>query len=111
MKQWNRLNSIAVKLVMGFFTVIVLIIALGIVSYYTSSNALVKSYEQSMTGTVKATATYLELGMSQVSAEAQKIVSDNDFYNYYRGAYKNDKPGSICSGAPVQYCPVRGQRK
>lgn len=92
MKQWNRLNSIAVKLVMGFFTVIVLIIALGIVSYYTSSNALVKSYEQSMTGTVKATATYLELGMSQVSAEAQKIVSDNDFYNYYRGAYKNDKP-------------------
>lgn len=88
----KQLNSIAVKLVMGFFSVIVLIIALGVVSYYTSSSALVKSYEQSMTGTVKATATYLELGMSQVSAEAQKIVSNNDFYNYYRGAYKNDKP-------------------
>ena len=53
---------------------------------------MLKSHKQSMAGTINTTATYLELGMSQVSSEAQKIIENNDFYNYYRGAYKNDKP-------------------
>lgn len=92
MKQLNKLNSIAVKLIAGFMVVIVLIIAFGTVSYNSSSSAMLKSHKQSMAGTINTTATYLELGMSQVSSEAQKIIENNDFYNYYRGAYKNDKP-------------------
>ena len=72
--------------------VIVLIIALGVVSYNSSSTAMTNSYKQNMAGTVNTTSTYLELGMSQVSAEAQKIIDNSDFYNYYRGAYKNDRP-------------------
>ena len=92
MKQLNKLNSIAVKLIAGFMVVIVLIIAFGTVSYNSSSSAMIKSHKQSMAGTINTTATYLELGMSQVSSEAQKIIENNDFYNYYRGAYKNDKP-------------------
>lgn len=92
MKQLNKLNSIAVKLIAGFMVVIILIIALGMVSYNSSSSAMLDSYKQSMAGTVSTTATYLELGMSQVSAEAQKIIENSDFYNYYRGAYKNDRP-------------------
>lgn len=91
MKQ-SKLNSIAVKLISGFMVVIILIIVLGAVSYNSSSSAMRESYKQSMTGTVSATATYLELGMSQVTAEAQKIMENNDYYNYYRGAYKNDHP-------------------
>ena len=46
---------------------------------------MLKSHKQSMAGTINTTATYLELGMSQVSSEAQKIIENNDFYNYYRG--------------------------
>jgi len=88
----NKLNSIAVKLISGFMVVIVLILVLGIVCYNSASSALLKSYKQNMAGTVNTTATYLGLGMSQVRSEAQKIVENNDFYNYYRGAYKNDKP-------------------
>ena len=37
MKQLNKLNSIAVRLISGFMVVIVLIIALGVVSYNSSS--------------------------------------------------------------------------
>lgn len=92
MKQMNKLNSIAVRLISGFMVVIVLIIALGVVSYNSSSTAMTNSYKKNMAGTVNTTSTYLELGMSQVSAEAQKIIDNSDFYNYYRGAYKNDKP-------------------
>lgn len=92
MKQLNKLNSIAVRLISGFMVVIVLIIALGVVSYNSSSTAMTNSYKKNMAGTVNTTSTYLELGMSQVSAEAQKIIDNSDFYNYYRGAYKNDKP-------------------
>lgn len=92
MKQLNKLNSIATRLVSGFMVVIVLIIALGVVSYNSSSSAMLNSYKHNMAGTVNTTATYLELGMSQVSSEAQKIIDNSDFYNYYRGAYKNDKP-------------------
>ncbi len=92
MKQLNKLNSIAVRLISGFMVVIVLIIALGVVSYNSSSAAMTNSYKQNMAGTVNTTSTYLELGMSQVSAEAQKIIDNSDFYNYYRGAYKNDRP-------------------
>lgn len=92
MKQLNKLNSIATRLVSGFMVVIILIIALGVVSYNSSSTAMLNSYKQNMAGTVNTTATYLELGMSQVSSEAQKIIDNSDFYNYYRGAYKNDKP-------------------
>ena len=92
MKQLNKLNSIAVRLISGFMVVIVLIIALGVVSYNSSSTAMTNSYKQNMAGTVNTTSTYLELGMSQVSAEAQKIIDNSDFYNYYRGAYENDRP-------------------
>ena len=92
MKQLNKLNSIAVRLISGFMVVIVLIIALGVVSYNSSSTAMTNSYKQNMAGTVNTTSTYLELGMSQVSAEAQKIIDNSDFYNYYRGAYKNERP-------------------
>ena len=92
MKQANKLNSIAFKLVSGFMVVIVLIILLGTISYNSSSSAMSRSYEQNMTSTVSTTATYLELGMSQVTAEAQKIIDNIEFYNYYRGTYKNDGP-------------------
>lgn len=92
MKQLNKLNSIAFKLISGFMVVVVLIIVLGAVSYNSSSSAMLKSYKQNMAGTVNATATYLNLGMSQIHAEAQKITEDSDYYNYYRGAYKGNKP-------------------
>ena len=77
MKQLNKLNSIAVKLIAGFMVVIVLIIAFGTVSYNSSSSAMLNSHKQSMAGTINTTATYLELGMSQVSSEAQKIIENN----------------------------------
>jgi len=92
MKQFNKLNSIAVKMVSGFMVVIIFIIVLGAVSYNSSSSAMLDSYKKSMAGTVNTTAAYLNLGMSQVSAEAQKIIENGDFYNYYRGAYRKDKP-------------------
>lgn len=92
MKQFNKLDSIAFKMVSGFMVVIIFIIVLGAVSYNSSSSAMLDSYKKNMAGTVSATATYLNLGMSQVSAEAQKIIDNGDFYNYYRGAYRNDKP-------------------
>ncbi len=95
MKQEKKPKSIAFKLVSGFMVVIVLIIVLGIVSYNRSSRAMLESYEKNMTGTVNATATYLDLGMSQVRAEAQKIIDNNDFYNYYRGHIKTINPGNI----------------
>lgn len=60
MKQLNRLNSIATRLVSGFMVVIVLIIVLGVVSYNSSSTAMINSYKQNMAGTVNTTATYLE---------------------------------------------------
>lgn len=92
MNQINKFNSIAAKLILGFMVVIILIICLGTVCYNSSSSAMSQSYRKTMAGTVGTTATYLELGMSQVSAEAQKIIDDNDFYTYYRGTYKNDRP-------------------
>lgn len=92
MHAMNKLNSIATKLIAGFMVVIILIILLGVISYNTSSSSMTKSYKQNMEGTISTTATYLELGMSQVSAEAQKMIDNNDFYKYYRGAYKNDAP-------------------
>lgn len=92
MKQSNKLNGIATKLIAGFMVVIILIIVLGTVSYNSSSSAMTRSYKQNMAGTVSTTATYLELGMSQVQSEAKKIIDNSDFYNYYRGAYRNDHP-------------------
>lgn len=92
MKHINKLNNIAIKLISGFMIVIVLIILLGTISYNTSSSAMLKSYKQNMAGTVTTTATYLELGMSQITAEAEKIINNSDFYKYYRGTYKNDAP-------------------
>ena len=78
MKHINKLNNIAVKLISGFMIVIVLIILLGTISYNTSSSAMLKSYKQNMAGTVTTTATYLELGMSQITAEAEKIINNSN---------------------------------
>lgn len=90
--KFNKLNSIALKLISGFMVVIILIILLGTISYNSSSSAMTATYKKNTAGTVTTTATYLELGMSQITAEAQKIINNNDFYKYYRGTYKNDAP-------------------
>lgn len=44
MKQFNKLNSIAFKMVSGFMVVIIFIIVLGAVSYNSSSSAMLDSY-------------------------------------------------------------------
>ncbi len=97
----RKLNSIAMKLVSGFMVVIILIVILGAISYNRSYSAMSKSYKQNMMGTAATTAAYLELGMSQVAAEAQKIIDNIDFYDYYRGTYKGDGPREYMAWAEL----------
>lgn len=83
-------HSIGTKMIAAFMVPVILIILLGIISYSQASKAITETYEENLTSNINTAASYICLGMQQIEEEAEQIVASNDFYKYYRGAYKNN---------------------
>jgi methyl-accepting chemotaxis protein len=77
------LGSISVKLIICFFIPIVLILALGIISYNQASDVIVNKSEKSTKDTINAKSTYLALGFENVADKALEILSMEEAKDYY----------------------------
>ncbi len=68
---------------------VVLMIALGVVSYMTASNAILTQTKDSALATVNAVADYTNLVCNTITTKGTEVVSNKDVSGYYTKYYKN----------------------
>ncbi len=90
-KRDKRIFGIRLRLAMAFMVPITLIIILGISSYNKTSEAMLKSYEESTFQALKTTTNYFELAMETVELRLNQLKGYENLKNYYSGTYKNDQ--------------------
>lgn len=86
-KKKIRRGSIMQTLLAGFLVPVVLMILLGIVSYYTASSAILTKYKESAMSTVSAVGEYAGLVCDSVSSKALELITNSDMGDYYEKYY------------------------
>lgn len=81
-------RSIMQTLLLGFLVPVVLMVALGIVSYNTASSGILSKYKESAMSTVSAVGNYCNLVCDSISGKALELVTNSDVGNYYEKYYK-----------------------
>jgi len=85
-----KFQSIRVKLILAFFIPVVLIIALGVLSYITASKAIVSSFETSAQSTIQKTSDYYNLMFSNVKTSINDFANNKTLKDYYSKSYSDD---------------------
>lgn len=89
-REKKRIFGIRLRLAMAFMVPIAFIIFLGITSYNKTSEAMLKSYEESTFQALKTTTNYFELAMETVELRLNQLKGYENLKNYYSGTYKSD---------------------
>lgn len=76
-------RKLRTALLMGFVAPVILIFALGVISYNLASDAMIKNYENSSSEILDANARYMESIFEEVSTQAIKIITNKNFEYYY----------------------------
>ena len=76
-------NSLITKMTAAFLVLIVMILLLGTVSYLTARETISTEVKNSLTKTVSAKGSYLELGLSQVDDHMVEILTMDEMVAYY----------------------------
>lgn len=84
----NSKRSIMQTLLLGFLVPVILMVALGIVSYNTASSSILSKYKESAMSTVSAVGNYCNLVCDSISSKALELVTNSDVGNYYEKYYK-----------------------
>ena len=71
-------------LLMGFVAPVILIVALGIISYNLASDAMIKNYESSFSEVLEANARYMESAFEEVDTQVVKLITSKNFEYYYK---------------------------
>lgn len=83
----NSKKSILGTLLAAFMVPVVLMIALGIVSYNTASSGIVEKYKESAESTVSAVGDYFDLVCTNISGKALEMITNSDVGDYYDKYY------------------------
>ncbi len=89
-KQKAVFGSIRGKLAVSYLIPIVLIVALGIISYRRAAGTIIANYEVSMETAIRKTSEYYELMMDTIAVNCNQIAINNTLRAYYRGAYRGE---------------------
>ena len=81
-------RSIMVTLLAGFLVPVVMMIALGVVSYNMASSGILTKYKESAISTVSAVGNYCDLVCDTISSKALELVTNSDVGDYYDKYYK-----------------------
>lgn len=89
LKIWGGSNkkSILSTLLVAFMVPVVLMIALGVVSYRTASSGIVDKYKESAQSTVSAVGDYFNLVCTNISNKAVEMITNSDVGDYYDKYY------------------------
>lgn len=81
-------RSIMQILLVGFLVPVVMMIALGVVSYNMASSGILTKYKESAISTVTAVGNYCDLVCDSISSKALELVTNSDVGDYYDKYYK-----------------------
>ncbi|MBQ6889320.1 MAG: methyl-accepting chemotaxis protein [Lachnospiraceae bacterium] len=79
----SQKGGLLVKLLLGYSVSIVLMIALGSISYTQASKVITDNYKNTVTETIRSIARYYELSMNVVSNKVQELRNDSELIAYY----------------------------
>lgn len=88
-------QSIMQTLLLGFLVPVVMMIALGIVSYNTASSTILTKYKESAMATVSAVGNYCGLVCDSISGKATELVNDANVSGYYTKYYKKQDSAAM----------------
>ena len=80
-------KSILSTLLVAFMVPVVLMIALGVVSYRTASSGIVDKYKESAQSTISAVGDYFNLVCTNISNKALEMITNSDVGDYYDKYY------------------------
>ncbi|MBQ7954575.1 MAG: methyl-accepting chemotaxis protein [Lachnospiraceae bacterium] len=76
-------DSLITKMIGAFLVLIIMILALGSVSYLVAKSMITREVENSLEKTITAKGDYLELGLKQVDDKMLEIMTMDDMKTYY----------------------------
>lgn len=82
--------GIRTKLILSFLFPIVLIIALGGISYNKASSEIIHKYESTSLTSLNSMAEYFQLGLKMAETKADEFNLNDNVKNYYSGNLKDD---------------------
>ena len=82
--------SLKVQLVVGFAVPILLLIAVGLISYYSASSGMIENYENSAVNALDMTMECLERGFAPCVANALELANNTTVSSYVQGGYDSD---------------------
>ncbi len=83
-------QSVGFKMIGGFMALVVLIVALGVISYQKASFGMIDKYEQSTHNALAMTSKYFEVVINEVASKTAQLNSNSTINEYYGGKYKDD---------------------
>lgn len=83
-------GSIKTKLILSFLVPVLLIIILGRVSYESSSQGIINTYEKSTETSLNMASNYFDVVLSSVTNKALQFSTDDAFAQYFSGIFKKD---------------------
>jgi methyl-accepting chemotaxis protein len=84
-------TTIRFKLIASFMVPVAFIIMLGIVSFRTASDGIIKNYEKSTLQTIRMTGEYLRFGLDSIEATSIQYINDDTVKQYFGNLYANDR--------------------
>lgn len=91
-KNYFGMNKTRNKLILAFLVPVILIIALGIISYIIASEGLINSYETAARSATQGKADFLAYNVDSLIQTADVLVENDVIKKYLSDLYKND-PG------------------
>lgn len=82
--------SLKAQLVVGFAVPILLLIAVGLISYYSASSGMIENYENSAVNALDMTMECLERGFAPCVANALELANNTTVSSYVQGGYDSD---------------------
>lgn len=82
--------SLRLQLIVGFAVPIILLIAVGMISYYAASSGMVENYENSAINALDMTMECLERGVAPCVANALELANNTMVSSYVQGGYDSD---------------------
>lgn len=108
-KNKKHFRGIRSKLVGSFFVPVILIVALGIISYNKAKDGIITNYEASSQTNLNMIAKYFSLELSNITARANELATSDNLKQYYAGALA-DKPMDEITAADAVLNQVRSIR-
>lgn len=82
--------SLKVQLVIGFAVPIILIVVIGMVSYYSASSGMIENYENSAVNALDMTMECMERGFAPCVANALELANNTTVSSYVQGGFDAD---------------------